>query len=96
MASLETKPHGNTTMVENGFDTTYDLDEKAKFSDYKTDAIEAENEEHSMTVMDAVKAYPMATFWAFVMSATIVSSLPAFPLCSSNMSLTTLPDYGVL
>ena len=74
-ASLETKPHGDTTMVENGFDTTtYDLDEKAKFQDYKADAMEAENEEHNMTVLEAVRAYPMASFWAFVMSATIVSA----------------------
>jgi hypothetical protein len=39
------------------------------------DAIEAENAEHSMTVMEAVRAYPMACFWAFVMSSTIVSHL---------------------
>jgi MFS transporter, SP family, general alpha glucoside:H+ symporter len=35
-------------------------------------AIEAENAEHSMTVLQAVRAYPMATFWAFVMSSTII------------------------
>ena len=40
---------------------------------YKADAIEAENAEHNMTVMEAVRAYPMASFWAFVMSCTIVS-----------------------
>lgn len=41
---------------------------------FKADAIEAENAEHNMTVMQAVKAYPMASFWAFVMSCTIVSN----------------------
>ena len=46
--------------------------EKAGAADYKGGAIEAENDEHNMTVMEAVKAYPMATFWAFVMSCTIV------------------------
>lgn len=50
--------------------------EKAGVSDFKADAIEAENAEHSMTVLQAVRAYPMASFWAFVMSATIVSSMP--------------------
>jgi SP family general alpha glucoside:H+ symporter-like MFS transporter len=35
--------------------------------------MEAELAEHSMTVMQAVRAYPMACFWAFVMSFTIVS-----------------------
>lgn len=52
----------------------HDLDEKAKISDYKADAIEAENLEHNMSVLEAVRAYPMASFWAFVMSFTIVCS----------------------
>lgn len=47
--------------------------EKATVKDFKADAIEAENAEHNMTVLQAVKAYPMASFWAFVMSCTIVS-----------------------
>lgn len=45
---------------------------KASVADYKQDAIEAENAEHNMTVLQAVRAYPMASFWAFVMSFTIV------------------------
>lgn len=49
--------------------------EKADVADYKNDAIEAENEEHNMTVLQAVRAYPMASFWAFVMSCTIVSCI---------------------
>lgn len=49
--------------------------EKASVADYKADAIEAENAEHNMTVLQAVRAYPMASFWAVVMSSTIVSSL---------------------
>ena len=49
------------------------LDEKAKPASYKADAIEAENAEHAMGVLEAVRLYPMATFWAFVMSSTIVS-----------------------
>ena len=40
----------------------------------KSGAIDAENIEHDMTVMQAVKAYPAASWWAFVMSSTIVSS----------------------
>lgn len=46
---------------------------QVKVSDFKADAIEAENAEHNMTVLQAVRAYPMASFWAFVMSAMIVS-----------------------
>ena len=63
----------------------YDLDEKAKVADYKADAIEAENAEHDMTVLGAVRAYPMASFWAFVMSFTIVSS--EFSLLNSTLCL---------
>ena len=55
-------------------DRTVDLDEKAKLQAYKADAIEAENAEIKMTVLEAVKLYPMASFWAFVMSSTIVSA----------------------
>lgn len=47
--------------------------EKAEVADFKADAILAENAEHNMTVLQAVKKYPMASFWAFVMSCTIVS-----------------------
>jgi SP family general alpha glucoside:H+ symporter-like MFS transporter len=42
--------------------------EKAEMSDFKASAIEAENAEHNMTVLQAVRAYPMASFWAFVVS----------------------------
>jgi len=77
----------------------YNLDEKAHVADYKADAVEAENAEHNMGVVEAIRAYPMASFWAFVMSFTIVSYL--FP---SSLDLSsyyeshpiTSPDYGVL
>lgn len=52
-----------------------DLDEKAVVADYKADAMEAETAELNMTVLEAVRQYPMATWWAFVMSCTIVSCL---------------------
>jgi len=54
--------------------------EKTEMADYKADAIDAENEEHNMTVLQAVRAYPMASFWAFVMSCTIVRGAPTIPL----------------
>jgi SP family general alpha glucoside:H+ symporter-like MFS transporter len=38
----------------------------------KAGAIEAENAEHDMGVLEAVRAYPMASLWAFIMSCTIV------------------------
>lgn len=56
--------------------------EKAGYD--KSGAIDAENIEHEMTVMQAVKAYPAASWWAFVMSSTIVSSHPNAGNSSSN------------
>lgn len=56
--------------------------EKADIYDYKAGAIEAENAEHNMTVLQAVRAYPMASFWAFVMSCTIASKI-----CASRKQL---------
>ena len=73
--AAEVEATGGISPVENA----YDLDEKAKISDYKADAVEAENAEHNMGVMEAVREYPMASFWAFVMSFTIVSCLPPLP-----------------
>jgi SP family general alpha glucoside:H+ symporter-like MFS transporter len=49
-------------------------DEKVDYN--RTGAIDAEKIEHDMTVLQAVKAYPAASWWAFVMSCTIVSSCP--------------------
>ncbi|KAK6435662.1 hypothetical protein LTR95_008146 [Oleoguttula sp. CCFEE 5521] len=47
-------------------------DEKKGVADFKADAILAENAEHNMTVLQAVKQYPMASFWAFVISCLII------------------------
>lgn len=54
----------------------HDQDVLSKVSYDRQGAIEAENLEHRMTVLEAVKAYPAASWWAFVMSSTIVR-LPA-------------------
>ena len=55
----------------------YDVGEKVEKVDYdRTGAIDAEKIEHEMTVLQAVKAYPAASWWAFVMSCTIVSLCP--------------------
>jgi SP family general alpha glucoside:H+ symporter-like MFS transporter len=42
----------------------------------RTGAIDAERTEHDMTVLQAARAYPAASWWAFVMSCTIVSAFP--------------------
>ena len=75
-ASVEATPEGaierkkSESQIEDG----YEPDHHAKGAEYDmTAAIEAENEEHNMGVWEAVKAYPMASLWAFIMSCTIVS-----------------------
>jgi SP family general alpha glucoside:H+ symporter-like MFS transporter len=52
----------------------YDVYEKVDYD--RTGAIDAEKIEHEMTVLQAVKAYPAASWWALVMSCTIVSPCP--------------------
>jgi len=52
----------------------YNVDKKVDYD--RTGAIDAEKIEHDMTVLEAVKAYPAASWWALVMSCTIVSSCP--------------------
>ena len=37
------------------------------------DAFDGENREHAMGTWEAVKTHPMACFWAFIFSFTIVS-----------------------
>ena len=39
-----------------------------------SNAYDAENREHEMSVTEAVKTHPMACFWAFIFCFTIVSS----------------------
>ena len=77
--SSDSKPQVEPEAGFSQVDHAYDLDETAKVADYKADAVAAENAEHNMTVLEAVRAYPMASFWAFVMSCTIVSSLARSP-----------------
>ena len=76
--------HGNAAEVEEQRRASSVFVDKAALADFKADAIEAENAEHNMTVLQAVKAYPMASFWAFVMSCTIVSSLHHIYLCCQS------------
>ncbi|RDW90550.1 putative MFS maltose transporter [Aspergillus mulundensis] len=48
----------------------YDADEKVDYD--REGAMHAERAEFDMTVIQAVKAYPAASWWAFVMSCTII------------------------
>lgn len=74
---VEPKSYGGAPNAEKAISQVEDanLDEKAGLAQYKAAAIEAENAEHNMGVIEAVKAYPMAAMWAFIMSCTIVRRL---------------------
>ena len=54
------------------FDPVHDGVEKVGYN--RAGAIEAENIEHMTGVLEAVRAYPAASWWAFVISSTIISS----------------------
>jgi len=89
-ADLEAK--GHNTQVEN----VLEPDEKAAAANIKADAIEAENAEHALGVIDAVKAYPMATLWAFVVSCTIIMESYCVFLIGSFIALPAFANrYGV-
>lgn len=98
---MEADPESKKGYIDEKVDDDHRNDsvyaEKAGTAEYKAAAIEAENEEHNMTVMQAVRQYPMASFWAFVMSFTIVSG---FPLASLSMppamTDTDYLDHGIL
>ncbi|KAL8710641.1 MAG: hypothetical protein Q9220_004865 [cf. Caloplaca sp. 1 TL-2023] len=84
---------GNFSHVDNA---APHLDEKAHVADYKGGAIEAENAEHQMGVLEAVRAYPMASFWAFVMSFTIIMESYDVFLINNFIGLPSFANrYGV-
>ncbi|KFX87731.1 hypothetical protein O988_09314 [Pseudogymnoascus sp. VKM F-3808] len=77
-------------------DNASNLDEKAIAADYKADAVEAENAEHNMGVLEAMQAYPMASFWAFVMSCTIIMESYDVFLINNFLALPRFKqDFGV-
>lgn len=80
--------------IEDEKDAAVIYEEQAKIDDYKGAAIDAENEEHNMTVLQAVKAYPMASFWAFVMSCTIVRCHIHLVLSKNETSLRLLRSWN--
>ncbi|PSK60278.1 hypothetical protein B9Z65_1176 [Elsinoe australis] len=64
------KPASNPEVQTQYSDHVNDVTEKANYD--RAGAIEAENMEHRMGVIEAVKAYPSASLWAFLMSCTII------------------------
>ncbi|KAE9971915.1 hypothetical protein EG327_009687 [Venturia inaequalis] len=76
-------------------DPVYDVEQKRDYD--RTGAIDAERVEHDMGVIQAVKAYPAASFWAFVMSCTIImESYCVFLMGQFIATDQFAQDFGVL
>lgn len=59
------------------------------------EAMDAEKQEHQMTIMEAIKAYPMACFWAFVMSFHIImESFDMFLVSRRRLRRTVIARLG--
>ncbi|KAH7068964.1 general substrate transporter [Paraphoma chrysanthemicola] len=93
------KTHGGDELNEKGIsqvDDVNNLDKEAKLASYKAAAIDAENAEHDMGVLQAVKEYPMAALWAFIMSCTIIMESYCVFLMGSFIALPRFAkDFGV-
>lgn len=76
--AMEARDEKGISQVEDShnLDDTHNLDTEAKLESYKAAAMAAEVEEQQSGVLQAVKEYPMAAMWAFIMSCTIVSHVP--------------------
>ncbi|KAK6208615.1 mfs sp general alpha glucoside:h+ symporter [Colletotrichum tabaci] len=77
-------------------DHVADIDEKMKPSQMKVDAMEAEQAEQNMGVLEAVKLYPMASLWAFIMSTTIIMESYCVFLMGAFVAMDQFKkEYGV-
>ena len=79
VSEVEAQPTSTGGMADRNFDEKVDYN--------RAGAMEAEKIEFDMTVLQAVKAYPAASWWAFVMSCTIVSSFPPSPRQTISLTL---------
>ncbi|KAI6778757.1 uncharacterized protein J7T54_005860 [Emericellopsis cladophorae] len=92
----DAKSPSDLAEVEAHHSANPDLDEKTRLSNLKADAIDAENVEHNMGVLEAVRAYPMASMWAFIMSCTIIMESYCVFLIGSFIALPAFAnDYGI-
>ncbi|KAM0239467.1 hypothetical protein ACHAP5_008323 [Fusarium lateritium] len=76
-------------------DHAYDVENKKAMNDMQG-AIDAETQEHNMTVLEAVRAYPAASFWAVNMSCTIIMEAYCLFLIGNFIALPAFANrYGV-
>lgn len=91
MNDVDEKPTSAMKIETHHAESGYGVDEKGGLD--RAGAIDAEKLEHDMTVWQSVKAYPAASWWAFVMSCTIVRCLSR---TINDVSLNTALDHGIL
>jgi SP family general alpha glucoside:H+ symporter-like MFS transporter len=93
-------PGGDLSEVEKHpahVENSADLDGNAKLAAYKAGAMEAENVELNMGVLEAVRLYPMASLWAFIMSCTIIMESYCVFLMGAFVAMDQFKrEYGVL
>ncbi|KAL0931245.1 MFS sp general alpha glucoside:H+ symporter [Colletotrichum truncatum] len=99
MSKVDEKSGADPAKVEAAaadVDHIADLDEKASPAAYKADAIEAELAELKMGVLEAVKLYPMASMWAFIMSTTIIMESYCVFLMGAFVAMNQFQlEYGI-
>ncbi|KAH6642650.1 hypothetical protein C7974DRAFT_385873 [Boeremia exigua] len=97
--ALEARSEKGISQVENhhNLDDSNNLDAEAKMESYKAAAMAAEVEEQQSGVLQAVKEYPMAATWAFIMSCTIIMESYCVFLMGNFIPLPAFAKrYGVL
>ena len=74
MAELHDEPKRSTSVTKGQLEEkNLHHSEVLVNADLMNEAFAAENREHEETILHAIKAHPMACFWAFLMCFTIVS-----------------------
>ncbi|PTD06570.1 Alpha-glucosides permease MPH3 [Fusarium culmorum] len=77
-------------------DHAYDVEAKKEMNVDMQGAIDAENQEFEMTVLQAVRAYPAASLWAFNMSCTIIMEAYCVFLIGNFIALPAFANrYGI-
>ncbi|RVX67193.1 hypothetical protein B0A52_08627 [Exophiala mesophila] len=97
MGDVVSEKPGTSTEIEaqnSKVDSVHDANLKAEYD--RAGAIEAEHAEYRMGVLQAVRAYPAASWWAFVMSCTIImESYCVFLMGNFIATARFAKNYGV-
>ncbi|KAL1607359.1 hypothetical protein SLS59_002324 [Nothophoma quercina] len=94
---IDIKAHDGNEKGITEIEDSHNLDIHAKIEAFKAAAMAAEVEEQQSGVLQAVKEYPMAALWAFIMSCTIIMEAYCVFIMGSFIALPAFRQrYGVL